>query len=68
MNFSMFQILQDVKPDISSAQEEPHGLQFDIILLDGLVRGILHIDFQEAFVCEPEFLEWNDEMVVRSNL
>ena len=64
----MFQILQYVKPDISGAQEEPHGLQVDIILLDGLVRGILHIDFQEAFVCEPEFLEGNDEMVVGSNL
>jgi len=44
-----------VKPDISGAQEEPHGLQADIILLDALVRGILHIDFQEASECEPEF-------------
>ena len=64
----MFQILQDVKPNISGAQEEPHGLQVDIILLDGLVWGILHIDFQEAFVCEPEFLEGKDEMAVGSNL
>ena len=64
----MFQILQDMKPDISGAQEEPHGLQVDIIILDGLVRGILHIDFQEAFVCELEFLEGNSEMVAGSNL
>ena len=57
-----------MKPDISGAQEEPNGLQVDIILLDGLVRGMLHRYFQEAFVCEPEFLEGNDEMVVGSNL
>ena len=57
-----------MKPDISGAQEEPHGLQVDIILLDGLVQEILHIDFQETSVCELEFLEGNDEMVVGSNI
>ena len=45
MNLAVFQILQDMKPRISGAQEEPHGRQVNIILLDGLVQCILHIYF-----------------------
>lgn len=68
VGFVVLQILQNVSPGIFGAQEEPHVSGVDLLPLQVLVGGLVHMDFQVASVRQSEFVQRDDQLVIKFDL